>query len=473
MAMVILVTGTKKIKRSIKSLINLHTGLEEDAMVHLQKPVEYCIRLRRVMEEKILENDPLYACAFCIQPVVLRAGKYSDQFHFKHMHDSDDCPIKTSQNYTKEEILAMKYNGRTESKKHKFLKEYLAKTISNDARFSNINVEKTMRGTGVKKEWKKPDVSAEYEGRKVVFEIQLSTTFLDVIVKREVFYKKEEVYIFWVFDKFDPAKIKMAEKDIYFHNKCNVFAIDDESMEFTDKGKGLAFKGFYTKPEYYTNSEYHEYWDSKLVPFEKILFCDESFKPYFSDRKSIFEEAFKLYQDKQAKIEKYKKLAKEQERIEEIEMLERRKLAQKNRDELEATIFREELVLHAKKKCPNEFGSFLSRKLKDSKLPMDYISDTDAIFMKCILSISENQPLIRNQGWKYIVNYVQTHHINKWKIFSWVVCLFHDRERLNQLTKKRFYEVHSEFKASQPKQDVSLLPLVEFMFPSMKGKIKN
>ena len=51
-------------------------------------------------------------------------------------------------------------------------------------------------------EWKKPDISASYKNINIVFEIQLSTTFLSVIVDREYFYKDNQTYILWVFKNF-------------------------------------------------------------------------------------------------------------------------------------------------------------------------------------------------------------------------------------------------------------------------------
>ena len=60
-------------------------------------------------------------------------------------------------------------------------------------------------------EWRKPDVKALYGDKFIAFEIQLSTTFLSVIVERREFYLKNNALIFWIFNEFDPKNTKMTQ----------------------------------------------------------------------------------------------------------------------------------------------------------------------------------------------------------------------------------------------------------------------
>jgi hypothetical protein len=52
-------------------------------------------------------------------------------------------------------------------------------------------------------EWRKPDVRATYNDVNIAFEIQLSTTYLDVIVGRRQFYLEQGGLLFWIFALFD------------------------------------------------------------------------------------------------------------------------------------------------------------------------------------------------------------------------------------------------------------------------------
>lgn len=67
---------------------------------------------------------------------------------------------------------------------------------------SDVGVEKTIRSV-VSKEWKKPDIQFNYDYEKIALELQLSTTWLDVITKRQNFYKQNGMYILWVFNRFN------------------------------------------------------------------------------------------------------------------------------------------------------------------------------------------------------------------------------------------------------------------------------
>lgn len=161
----------------------------------LSQNEESIFKLRHIVEERIQAENPLYTCDSCGQPVAVRShwlcNHRSHTFYFKHLRDSGDCAFKTDSKLTKDDIRCMKYNGAKESPIHIELKEYVAEQLKKDNRFTDIQVEKVIKGKGWSKKWKKPDVSAKFGGRQLVFEVQLSTDFLDVIVKREVFYQNE------------------------------------------------------------------------------------------------------------------------------------------------------------------------------------------------------------------------------------------------------------------------------------------
>jgi len=73
--------------------------------------------------------------------------------------------------------------------------------------------------------WRQPDVSALYHGQRVAFEVQLSTTFLDVIALRRLFYLKEGGLLFWVFAKFEEFSRRLTMDDVFFNNNQNAFLV--------------------------------------------------------------------------------------------------------------------------------------------------------------------------------------------------------------------------------------------------------
>jgi hypothetical protein len=57
-----------------------------------------------------------------------------------------------------------------------------------DEAFSDIHIEQVRKSIDLK-QWRRPDVSSLYKKQLVVFEGQLSTTFLNVIIDRKIFIK--------------------------------------------------------------------------------------------------------------------------------------------------------------------------------------------------------------------------------------------------------------------------------------------
>ena len=250
---------------------------------------------RSELERAYKQKEKLWVCPICRQPVIIR-GKEGGiiSMHFAHVADKLDCPIKTGRNYTKDEILRMKYNGQKESPRHHQLKTLIAEKISRDGRFTNIKIEK--RFEGICKDWRKPDVSAIYNGKRIVFELQISTTFLSIIAERNLFYQQNDTYIIWIFDnKRDHIeKMRFMEKDIFYPNFHNAFFLDEN----TDADQFKLICG-YEEPIIFNGSIKND-WRVKEIDFDELKF-DLNFRVYWFD----YEEKKKLLQ---VEIEKKKYL---------------------------------------------------------------------------------------------------------------------------------------------------------------------
>ena len=62
-----------------------------------------------------------------------------------------------------------------ESKRHKRLKAFIGKYLENDPDVSDVMVSKRIKSDIPYLNWRCPDVTAQYKGKKLVFELQLST----------------------------------------------------------------------------------------------------------------------------------------------------------------------------------------------------------------------------------------------------------------------------------------------------------
>lgn len=283
--------------RTVQDVLDLRNGKNMNADTFFSRPEAEIFADRRTLEEAAQRNEKTLVCAICRQALKIRGnrdGRFS--IHFAHLYDSGDCPIKTGKKYSADEILRMKYNGAKESDLHIQLKNAIADTIRKDNRFSNIDVDKTFRTEGLLKEWKRPDVAAVFNDKRIVFEVQLSTTFLSLIVQREMFYLRNNTFIMWVFNEFetDIDAQRFSEKDIIYSNNHNAFMVNDETLRLSEEEGKFLLYCFYQRPL----SSGRLIWEKDLISFDDITFDHQTFKVYYFDtnqeRERLKAEAIRL-----------------------------------------------------------------------------------------------------------------------------------------------------------------------------------
>jgi len=143
-------------------------------------------------------------------------------------------------------------------------------------------MEQVVKSIKEKKMWRKPDVSSDFIDKKVVFEIQLQTTYLNVIRDREDFYKDKKIYIMWFFDSSNMEKFRFSEKDIFYANKSNAFVITDDSMKMSQEEGQFLFYCFYKVP-FVTDGTIDYSWKEKLITIDDLNFDSKNYKVYYYD----------------------------------------------------------------------------------------------------------------------------------------------------------------------------------------------
>jgi hypothetical protein len=264
----------QKMDIRVNDIIDLRTGEVLDAKVVLESNEERLFKIREDLEVAIQLKENYLVCAYCLQNLKLRALQSNMmQMHFAHLHDSDICPIKTDRSLTEEEIRRLKYNGSKESERHKKLKKMIYETLCEDKRFSNPMVEEVIKDITERKKWRKPDIQCEFKDQKIVFELQLSTTFLSVIVSRGLFYEGNGIPLIWILDKFDSEDMRFTDKDIFYSNNSNAFVFDEECYEISKNEKKLKLKVFYRKPDWELNKN-KCLMESAIIDIDQIIFED-------------------------------------------------------------------------------------------------------------------------------------------------------------------------------------------------------
>lgn len=288
-------------KRTIDEVMDKETGEIIKAVDFFKKPESEIIQFRRRLAEAISGYAlPKYVCSYCGQLLKL-SGKQTRRGNvsfFAHLHDSDDCEIKTNGEFTKEEIEIRKYANIRESQRHIDLKNEIANALEGDRSketgLKNVEIEKRITSNVPYLYWKQPDIFAEFDDKNIVFELQLSTTFLSAIIDRDIFYRLNKTFIIWIFNFSDNQEYvnlsNLMCKDIYYSNKRNAFVFDNKARELSKKEKELVLLCIWFEP-FTENGIFNPEKSIKkeeYIRLSDLKFDEDTFKPYYIDADSMF-----------------------------------------------------------------------------------------------------------------------------------------------------------------------------------------
>lgn len=234
---------------AVSMVIDSLTGEELRVQDVIGGEFDRLIQLRMEALTSIQLGEPRYLCAECFTPVYLCCRRAKRRFFFRHTIEDGRCGAITRGELSHKEISARKYNGAKESLLHRRMKQWLEESMRASGRFTEIAQEKRWTGpvTGA---WRKPDVSAWFGDTKVAFEVQLSTTFLDVISERRQFYLREGGMLFWVFAKFDDDGRRLTQDDVFYNNNQNAFLVSEATRDSSVAGGDFLLDCVWFEPDY-------------------------------------------------------------------------------------------------------------------------------------------------------------------------------------------------------------------------------
>lgn len=294
-------TESHVVKRSILEIFDTKEGDIIDSESFFKRPEHELIRWRRIFEESILAGEHRFICTNCRQDVKISGRKYErgQVSFFSHLHDSDYCEIKTTTGLSKELIEARKYGLVAESERHKRLKRLIHEALegyaSREKGVADVVEEKRVNSNLPYMNWRRPDIIAKYNNLNIVFELQLSTTFISVVVQRDIFYRLNDYYVIWVFNFDDNQKYvdltNLMCKDIYYANKRNVFIFDTEAQQASEEREELVLKCNWLDTDntwHYSSTKGNG--DGILITIDELKFDKETAKPYYFDAETPYYE---------------------------------------------------------------------------------------------------------------------------------------------------------------------------------------
>ena len=227
------------------------------------------IRLRGMLKEAASEERPRLVCPTCGVTLFL-ASSMRKKFYFRHRSEDGTCPAVTHSGLTEAEIRAMKYRGAQESHAHLRTKELVVLSLEADPSFSEVRVETTWHAREGLTGLRRPDVSARRGDLRTAFEVQLSTTFLDVVLGRKHFYRSEGAALVWILPSFHPSYRRMTTDDILFGNNSNILVVDDATVAASKSANQFIIRVWHRKPRI-EGEGITDDWIERLVPWSELL----------------------------------------------------------------------------------------------------------------------------------------------------------------------------------------------------------
>lgn len=302
-------------KRTIDTVIDIEKDEEINADKFFSQPESVIFKIRTELEKAIYLRRPMYVCKYCGQMVKISGRKTERGMprFFSHLRDSDDCDYKTTTDRTRREINREKFARCNEGERHKFLKAKIAKYLELTNGVTDVRIESTVKGNHPILRWRRPDVIANYRGHEVVFELQLSTTFVSVIAERDLFYRLNKKHIIWI-SNFDEQEeyvdlTNMMVKDIYYNNRMNIFIFDLDAQRKSEELGELVLKCNWLTPDgnwKYPNGNTSDKLRGEFIKLSDLTF-DDLYKPYYVDAEQAYYAAHPEFKIKVASVEEQNK----------------------------------------------------------------------------------------------------------------------------------------------------------------------
>jgi len=296
-------------QRTIETILNLMSGeqIEVEELFDNQHSREAEIfQLRTKIEKNIQNNTIELVCLYCKQPVAIR-GRLGDRltkhFYFTHPYKSADCIIKTQSRLSEEQVHCIKYNGEKESVLHDRLKRLIGHYLEQDQEIDGIRIDEVYKDRAISDKWRKPDVLVDHRRfGKIAFELQLSTTFLSVIVGRSLFYQQQGIYLIWIFPNFSLQNDlqKFTQKDVFYNNNSNVYVFDKNAQENSERANKLVLTCYY-KIYKIEDDEVIGHWEQAKIELQDLHFLEDCQFYYFdsdSDKAALEKKAQQLKKDR-------------------------------------------------------------------------------------------------------------------------------------------------------------------------------
>jgi hypothetical protein len=236
----------------------------------LHREVRELNLLRAEQEDQLRADDPRFRCAHCGVGVTLRRSPQG-RWHFRHLVEDGSCRYQTKGVFSQDEFDARRYNGQKEGPEHIWMKRLIRESLYADRSVDPASIGEEIRWKGKinPATWRKPDLQARRNDVRIAFEVQLSSTYVNVMRERRHFYMTEGGLLFWILPSISEESRRQFEDDVLYPNNCNVFAVDEETRDLSRMRGELMLRCGYIEP---VQEGWHvrERWHEKIVAMSEL-----------------------------------------------------------------------------------------------------------------------------------------------------------------------------------------------------------
>ena len=259
------------------------TGEIHKSPEFLRREVRELNILRAEQEDLLRADAPRFRCSHCAVGVTLRRSRLG-RWHFRHAEEDGSCRYQTKGALSQDDFDARRYNGQKEGPEHIRMKGLIRDSLLADASFDQQSIREEVRWRGKVNPgtWKIPDIQATRNGTRIAFEIQLSSTYINVMRERRSFYLAEGGLLFWVLTRLREEDRRQFQDDILYPNNCNLFAIDEETRGLSHANSELTMRCGYLEP-IREERQLRERWCERMVAFSELTVDLENQRVFYFD----------------------------------------------------------------------------------------------------------------------------------------------------------------------------------------------
>lgn len=234
--------------------------------------------LRAIATRSRRTGNPVLRCGECGGGVYARESLKGRRHCYHFAGDHSDCPWSRAVAQHLDAIDAIKFHGQQESERHRVLSQLLAEVISLDIRTKEANVIFRRFTKHADGQYAYPDVYTDsWQGAAAAFEIQLSTTQMPVIVRREDFYERTNIRLSWIIGYETGTLDRRAFRDIYMRNDGQILGVDEEVAVVAREAEEPRFRLHRLLPK--SRQDLSPVWRDRIVRPDEINWGDPGARP--------------------------------------------------------------------------------------------------------------------------------------------------------------------------------------------------